>query len=366
MSSHVAVLGAGNGGQTMSADLALRGHRVVLYDHPDFNDKIETIARQGGVRLTGALEGFGTLATATTDIETAVRHADVVLVVVPSFAQRRLLELALPYLVSGQSVVLVPGNFGSLETFRMLNEAGIAGRVRLAETDSLPYACRQMRPGEIDVWGVKSSLMLAVMPGDDTADTVSAVQDCFSMRLTIGRNALETGFSNPNMVLHCSTMVLNAGRIECEGGAFMFYRDGMTESVCRVMESMDEERIAVGKALGLRLSSSADWLRRTYGLSGRNIHELVSSSPVYGGHGPDAPSSLKHRYLTEDVPYLLVPVTAFGRVAAVDTPTLDCIVKLASILADADFEKCGRDLGTLGLACMTPQEVLRYVQTGRE
>ena len=36
----ITILGAGNGAQTMAADLASKGHAVTLYEHPAFADKI--------------------------------------------------------------------------------------------------------------------------------------------------------------------------------------------------------------------------------------------------------------------------------------------------------------------------------------
>ena len=40
----IAVLSAGNGGQALAADLALRGHDVTLYDLPRFAPVIEGVA----------------------------------------------------------------------------------------------------------------------------------------------------------------------------------------------------------------------------------------------------------------------------------------------------------------------------------
>ena len=65
-------------------------------------------------------------------------------------------------------------------------------------------------------------------------------------------SALAVALANTNMIIHCPTMIMNAGRIET-GERFRFYNDGMSASVCSVMEKMDEERLAVGKAWGYNL-----------------------------------------------------------------------------------------------------------------
>lgn len=59
MSAPIAVLGAGNGAHAFAGDLALRGHRVRLYNK--FAEEIAALQAQGGVTLEGALAGFGAL-----------------------------------------------------------------------------------------------------------------------------------------------------------------------------------------------------------------------------------------------------------------------------------------------------------------
>jgi len=77
----------------------------------------------------------------------------------------------------------------------------------------------------------------------------------------------------------------------------------MTPSVCKISEIADEERISIGRALGLNLQPQTQWLKETYGLEGGNLFEVLQGSDVYGGHGVNAPKTMTHRYLTEDVTY---------------------------------------------------------------
>jgi len=64
------------------------------------------------------------------------------------------------------------------------------------------------------------------------------------------------------MILHCPAVILNTGRIEDTNGDFEFYWEGMTKSVCKVMEAMDQERIRVGKAIGIELETTLNNLKR--------------------------------------------------------------------------------------------------------
>jgi len=355
----VSVLGAGNGGQALSAHLAINGCEVNLFEHPDFKKNIEEISKKGGIELSGKLQGFGKIFHATSDIKEAIEGTSVIMIVAPSFAQKAFIELALPYLVNSQIIVLIPGNFGSFEIKKILKNNG--KNLTIAETNSLPYACRKIEEGKVNIWGVKSYISIASLPAVDIKNVIKILNDFFPIPLTPAKNSLEISFSNPNMIVHCPTMILNAGRIESTKGDFMFYCEGMTESVCKIMEKMDKERIRIGEKLGLNLTSTFEWLKQTYHLEGKNLYEVISNSPVYGGHGPDAPGTLSHRYITEDIPYLLVPVVSFGKLLGIQAPIIECIIRLASAINGVDYLKTGRNLETLGLSEMSLEKILSCI-----
>ena len=74
----IAVLSAGNGGQALAADLALRGHDVALYDLPQFAPVIEAIRRRGNtIELQNRITGTATIRLVTTDIAEALDGAQV-------------------------------------------------------------------------------------------------------------------------------------------------------------------------------------------------------------------------------------------------------------------------------------------------
>ncbi|MBA7572893.1 Opine dehydrogenase [subsurface metagenome] len=206
---------------------------------------------------------------------------------------------------------------------------------------------------------------VAALPSTDTAYVVNILKEMFS-EFTPARNVLEVGFENINMILHCPTSVLNVGRIEDTKGDFMFYWEGMTESVCKVMEKMDEERMNVGEKLGLKLSSTLYYLRKFYPSEkmGADLYDWVTHSKVHGGYGPDAPRNLHHRYVSEDVPNGLVPVSLFGKLLKVPISTIDSIITLSSIMNGENYLNKGRTLERMGLSGLSCKEILYYVEKG--
>ncbi len=358
----VTVLGAGNGGQTLAGDLAHRGAEVVLYEHPDFRAAVDAIVAAGNrIEISGATTAVGRLSAATTDIEEATVHGDVVYFLAPSFAQQPILEAALPHFRSGQTVILLPGNFGSLWLRHRLRATG-RDDIVIGETETIPYACRLLGPGRSSVWGIKTSMGVGTLPGSRCEETIRRIAEVFPVPLWPYPNVLKVGLANTNMVIHCVTMLMNGGRIESDPGGFRFYVDGMTESVCRVMEAMDRERIEVGRACGFELVPTGEDIRQCYGLSGEgSLHEILTTCDVYSRHGVDSPRTMKHRYLTEDVPYLLVPVAEIGRLVGVPTPVIDSVVTMAEATAGAAYRADGRSLASLGLDGMSKDDILAYV-----
>lgn len=356
----IAVLGAGNGGQALSAHLAIKGNDVRLYEHPLFAEKLEAIKEKGGIELHGAIEGFGKL-KASSNMEEVLKGVEIAYVVVPSFGQMPIMKEAIPFLEDGMKFVFIPGNFGSLEAAKLLKESGSTKDVLLCETDTLPYACRADAPGRVHVWGLKTGMSIAAFSASKTDELISDIQDIFPIPLNPAKNVLAIAFSNLNMIVHCAAVLLNAGRIEGTNGDFRFYTDGITPAVGRLEELIDAERVSVGNAYGLDLLPAVEWIKTAYPLEGNSIYELLSKNPVYAKHGSDAPKTVKHRYITEDVPNLLVPVVNFARVAGVETPLTDSLITLLEAINQDDYRGEGRNLSRLGIEGLSRDEISEMI-----
>lgn len=342
----VAVLGGGNGAQALAGHLASRGFPVILFEHPRFFENLRQVEERGVITLTGVIEAQGPPLLFTTDPK-AVSDADILYFLAPTFAQEAMFRLIGPHLRRGQRLFLMPGNFGSL--FLKDFTGGVMPEdFIVAESDTMPYACRLEAPGAVKIWGIKNFMAVSAFPSSLTGAFINSVQEAFPVPLKRAPNVLSIGLSNTNMILHCPTMIMNCGRIE-SGEQFQFYAEGMTPSVCAIMEAMDEERITLGRALGLHLLSTMDDMKALYSLEGKTLRETILNNQVYCGHGLDSPLSMNYRYLTEDVPYLLVPVFSLGRKLSVAMPATESVIRLASVIRGEDYLATGRTLEGLKL-----------------
>jgi opine dehydrogenase len=350
------ILGAGNGGQTMAAHLTLLGFPVSLWDVEP--EKVTALRRAGRIRLSGAVAGEARVPVITGDMSEAVTGADLVMVITPAIYHGSLARTMAPHLRDDQIVVLHPGaTGGALEVRTTLRDVGCRAHVTVAEADTLLYACRSPQPGEAIVHGIKVQVNVASLPADAAPQVAALLNAPFPQYRPVA-SVLHTSLNNGNAMMHPAPTLLNAGRIECQS-PFEYYSEGVTPSVARVVEAVDAERLSVAEASGTVVPSIADWYTMCYGVTGATLHEKVQKVTAY--EGIKGPTNLTTRYLFEDIPTGLVPLSLLGNALGVKTPIMRAVVDLANVLLGRDFWREGRSLEKLGLAGKTPQEIRRLV-----
>lgn len=355
----IAVLGAGNGGQCMAADMALAGHEVVLYELPDFAHRLEPFAGDGRLRLSGVgRTGEATLAGVTTDLPSALDGVTLINLVVPAFAQRRFFDELIPHLRDGQIVTVWAGDFGSLALYSRLGVERPSLSVTVVETNTLPYGTRLAAPGVVELPLLAPRVLAAVLPGGGPVPSVlRALWPCVEP----GPDVVGVALSNPNPVIHPPGALLNVGRIQYSGGAFNMYREGITEAVARVIRSLHDEVRAVAAGLGTQVLEFEDRDYRTK----VSIMGVAFQAPfdTAGAIGDIAgPRTIQDRYITEDLPYGLVPLVELGQLVGVPTPLAESVIELGSAVCGRDFWAEGRGLEALGLGGLGADDLMARVR----
>jgi opine dehydrogenase len=358
----IAIIGAGHGGKTMAADLAVRGFAVRLYNRT--YQHVNEIALRGGIEIAfedGQIE-FGPIRLVTDEIERALDGVPLIMVVVPAPAHREIAQASAPYLQDGQIIVLNPGRTGGALEFRhVLREAGCTADVIVAETETFLFACRSNGPAQAQMFRRKNTVPLAALPATHTQDVLDILQEVYPQFIA-APNVLYTSLNNMGAVFHPALMLLNAGWIESTGGDFEFYVDGVTPSTAQILERLDMERVTVATALGIHAQSAIDWLARAYSAHGKDLNEAMHDNPGY--KGIRAPRTLRHRYIFEDVPFSLVPMSELGKRFGVDVWGMEAMIQLACVLHGTDYRHRGRTLERMGLVGLSLREITRLVQTG--
>lgn len=362
----VAVLGAGHGGYAMAADLTLGGHTVNLFNRSP--EPIEAIRKAGGIKLTGEAvykEGFAKLNKATNNMKEALEDdVDVVMIVTPAFGHQYMIEKSAPFLKDNQIIVFNTGNWGSLRFFNYLKERGKKG-IMLVETSILIYSSRIDGPASVFVDGLKKQMPVAAFPSRETKEALKVLNHLYSS-FTAAKNIIETNFNNLNPIFHPGITILNAGFSERTKGDYVFYRDGVTPSVGRVLEEVDKERREIAQELQLDLTPAKEWLDKYYGAKGANLYEAIQNCKPYLDPGERGPKSLQaSRYITEDIPYGLVPMASLGDLVGKPAPTMKSLITLSSAINGVDYWQEGNSIDKLGLSGMTSKQILGYVTEGK-
>jgi opine dehydrogenase len=188
---------------------------------------------------------------------------------------------------------------------------------------------------------------VAALPGADTDAVVAVVRRALPP-VAPARNVMQTGLATMNPILDVPGMLANQGRLDA-GERFQFYGAGITPSVARVVEALDAERVALAHAFGVDVPTVRGWLARTYGLEGPELYPLIQRLHHEVFKDSPAPTALDARYLTEDVPYGLVPIAELGRLTGVPTPVAQALTVLASAALGRNFAGEGRTLERMGL-----------------
>jgi opine dehydrogenase len=361
--THFCVIGAGHGGKAMAAHLALMGFPVTLYNRTA--DNVSVIKARGGIELEsyeGGPRGFAELACVTADIREALATAQVIMIVVPSTAHAELARASAEYLRDGQIIVLNPGRTaGALEFTQVLRKVECKADVIVAEAETLIYASRSDGPAQARIFRIKESVPVAALPACCTGRVLEVLHPAYPQFID-GVSVLHTGLNNMGAIFHPALTLLNSGRIESTRGEFQFYIDGVTPSVARVLEVLDRERVTVAAALGIRARTAQEWLKMAYDATGVDLHEAIHNQPGY--YGIQAPPTLNHRYITEDIPMSLVPIASFGERYGVSVKGIDSIIRLACIIHHTDYYRRGRSVDALGLSQWSVSELTRFVMEG--
>ena len=362
----IAVLGAGNGGCAAAADLGARGFDVRLYNRS--RARLEPLIERGGLERHGAAgEGFVELSLMTDDLAKAILGADLVMLTVPISAHPVFAELLGAALPPDSVVFLNPGHMGgglflAHEIYRLTGRTD----VRTCEVSTLTYACRMDGAASVNIVQVMRRLPFASFPGRHQAALFELVGEIYPS-ITEARDVLETGFMDINAVEHPPQIICNAGWLEHTKGDYLFYYEGTTPGVGRVIDALDEERRSVALAAGVRTRRFVEifhemgYTTEAAVAKGTAHAALQDSSPNRWIKGPP---SLDHRYLHEDVGWGLVPWAELGHSLGVETPLMDALITIGSALTGRDYRREGLTLRRLGLAGKSVDELPGYLREG--
>jgi len=373
----VAVLGGGNGGHAVAANLALNGFRVNFFELPQFAESFEKVLRTREVRIEGiSIDGVAKLNLAATDIGQAIKDAEIIFVITPAFGHKAMAEACAPFVQDGQIILLMPGSGGSLEFVNIFKQKKVKKEIAFAESCTLPYGARLKGPGHVSVLINAVILPTGVFPSRRTDEVVAKLKQYYPTIMP-AKDVLEAAINNPNPIVHPAATLLSATRIEHSRGEFYLYAEGMTPSVARTFESLNEERLSICNALGYKLHHWDNLEFKNYNLGeteeecryrilNTSMDAAFGKDGIYAGIKMKGPDNLKDRFVTEDVPFGMVLLSTLGDLLEIPTPTHDAVIQLTSVINRTNYWKTGRGMKQLGLSTLDKKGLKKFLFEGRK
>lgn len=337
MSNSVTILGGGHQGLAMAAHLSLNNVECYLWNRTLGN--IQSIIDRKEIDCQGVMNGTAVIKQVSTSIKDVLQKT--IMVTTPSNAHRDIAKLLAPYVDETYIIVLNPGRtFGVSDFISALKKYGCKSIPVVAETQTIIYTCRRIDDKSVMIYALKKDILISATNYSDTKKVLKSLPECIRKYFIPAKSYLETSFSNVGMVLHCAPVLMNIGWIENSKVDFKYYYEGISYSVANFLSKIDEERVQVAKGLGCEVETLVEWLHRTYNTVGNNLYEHLQSNVYY--KEIDAPLSLNHRYIEEDVPNGLVPLESAGRACGIETPYTTLIINLANSVMEKDYRRIGR------------------------
>jgi opine dehydrogenase len=354
----VAVLGAGNVGSALAADLTLRGSEVRLFNRSP--ERLQFIREAGGVTVTGAIEGFATPSVITDSLEDAVNGADVVAVTVPTAALPNYAAALAAATTEEQLIWLNPGHSGgALYLCAEFARCG-AGERRICQLTTASHISRLTGPAEVRVF-LLGRASVAALPAKYREFCHASLDALLPGQFSSAATILEADLANINALMHPPGMVCNAGWIEATAGEFGFYRDGTRAAVARVIEGIDRERLALADCLGVPAAAFPE-LFHQLGFTpapAASVLDAIQASELI--HPIQSPPTLDHRYLHEDIAWGLVPWMHLAAAVGSPAPVITALTSLASVINGVDYTRTGLTLERMGLADQSRDEIRAHV-----
>lgn len=335
----VTVIGNGTLSLSVAAQVSAKGDETV---YVDLSRKDASDAHDYTLSVVGVHEYSTVLKKVTNDFGSASK-ADVVIIAVTASQHQKVLDNILPLLHDGQTVVFFPACFGAISFLRAIREKNLD--ITVCEAVSFLYVCDQIDAATLNVQAVKNKMKMAVVPAQRADETLSLLGNWF-YGLIKAKSFLETSLDNMNITLHPLPVLLNLSAVESDEKNFHHYTQGVCASVGKLMGKIDQERMNIGKSLGIELTSAYDQLVEYYGERGLPTMTDYISSPK-GPYTDVRGFGISSRYITEDVPFLLVAASSIAKYCRIETPMIDLTIKLASEIMDTDYFSAGYNFDDL-------------------
>lgn len=326
----VGIVGAGAIAFGMAAFLEQQGHTAALWSPS--GERTRPVAAGEPLVAAGAIEGTFKPAVATS-AEALVAGAEVILIALPAYGHKHVFDRIAPHVTPAQTIIVSShASFGALYLSRLLAARKIV--VPIVAWGTTLVSGRQTGPAKVQVNTVRQRIDLATVPASRSTEALATCQALFGDRFVDRQSQLAIALSNLNPSTHMGIALGNMTRME--RAEAWGQAENVTPNVGRLLEVLDRERLAIATSLGLEVRTIFQHLNLSFGApmgSASEMHQAMHAA----GKGGAGPTTADSRYVTEDVPFGLVPTAKLGRLAGRPAPLHEAGIELFSAMYGRDF-----------------------------
>lgn len=320
----VTIYGGGNIGTQFAVHYAETGNEVTM-----FTSKPEKFSKHlAVVDKAGNILHEGDLALATSDPAEAFSKADVIFVIVPSFAMKKAASVVIPYVKPEVFIGIIPGNGGGEVAFK----DAIAKGAVVFGLQRVPSVARLVEYGKsVCAIGYRKTLYAAALPKRYTPQACEILSNGLQMKCEELPDYLNLTLTPSNPILHTTRLMtifkdyvpgktvyervpLFYEEWSDETTELLFKCDAEVQGLCRELKDFDLSEV---KSLKVHhendmVKGFTNKIRSIDGFKGLPTPTVK----VEGGYIPD----LDSRYFTADFNYGLFVIMQVGVLAGYKMP----------------------------------------------
>lgn len=366
----IAVVGAGNGGCGVAADMAYRGLDITLIKTSDamHNDNFEYLEKNNG-KMTlidfgengsmnpeelETIEKVGYIKKITRDLS-KVSQMDIVIIYIQTNYHEELIEKLSKYIVDGQIILINPGYFSTAYVLKYCKDKDIT----IVEAQSSFIDGRIMESGKFKVGFRNARNPLGVYPSKNLPLAKEKL-DKLGFPFHYMDNVIGAALHNPNMIVHTIGSILSIPMIDTMKENFCMYHHSFTEHVWNVLEKLDNEKMDILEKMGFERLPYVEACKFR-----NSLDDSQDAKEVFFGYAKmptraKGPIDVNSRYITEDVPQGLVMLESLGKILEVKTPIATSLIEIASAALGKDLRANGRTPERLGI-----ENIQKILKDGR-
>lgn len=341
----VSVLGCGNVGVAISADLSLSGHDVTLIKTSGVKSEAFNRILTNSNRVYIKEDNKYSL-TRIDNVVTSLSHvanSDVIILTLPNTYHEQIISKLSDFLKENQIIICICGYMSSLMFKKYCKHLPV-----IVETTG-PYL-----EGRIELDDIKDEVVfrvgcrltrspLSIFQMDKAFWCMDSIKKLYA-GFSLDYSTVESALLNPNMVLHTVGAIMSIPRIEYSHGNFCMYREAYSHenpATVQLMLALDEEKKNVLKSLGYDPTDIF--------VAGGFLGDPMESFFRYSESSDRAisPTSIRSRYITEDVSQGLVLMESIAKRIGVEVPITSSLITIAGTALGIDFRATGRTIEQL-------------------